>query len=196
MSSETVFLTSQGTGVILDIGPLVGNAQGTSPGNPVTGLTYQSVTAYYAYGTFTSTAISLASQTANGAYSSGGFVQRDATNMPGDYRFDLPNSLVPTSGEFTIVFNGTATAVGVATHKIRVVPVRQFYLGVMTDGVAAVNTMPTLEQAVNAVVDRSVPTNRSVTGTIETVLANNGTATAMTFTLNSNTNPTQVTRTT
>lgn len=196
MSSETIFLTSQGTSVTFDVF-LVGNAQGTSPGNPVTGLTYQSVSAYTrTMPTGTSTQIPLVTQTVAGAYSSGGFKEIDSTGQPGMYRFDLPNSLVPTSGEVSVVIAGTATAVGVATHRVRVVSTRQFWLGILTDGVAAVNTMATPEQALNALIDRSVPTNRSVTGTIETVLANNGTATAMTFTLNNSVNPTQVTRTT
>lgn len=38
-------------------------------------------------------AITLATQTVTGSYSSGGFVEVDATNMPGVYRFDVPDAV-------------------------------------------------------------------------------------------------------
>lgn len=59
-----------------------------------TGLAYNtaSLTAYYVRPGAASVAITLATQTATGAYSSGGFVEIDATNMPGMYRFDIPNA--------------------------------------------------------------------------------------------------------
>jgi hypothetical protein len=40
----------------------------------------------------------LVTQTATGAYSSGGFVAVDGTNMPGLYRFDIPNAVFATAG--------------------------------------------------------------------------------------------------
>jgi len=74
MSSQTVFLTSQLTSVTFDVA-LVGNAQGTSPGNPVTGLTYQSVQAYTrTMPVGTSTQIPLVTLAAvTSAFSAGGF---------------------------------------------------------------------------------------------------------------------------
>lgn len=57
------------------------------------------------------TAITLATQTVGGAWSSGGFVEIDATNMPGLYRLDLPNAAVDASGFVTIYVKGTGIAV-------------------------------------------------------------------------------------
>lgn len=74
----------------------------STTGAGLTGLAYNtaSLVAYY---TFTganagSTAITLATLAAvNSAYSSGGFKEIDATNMPGWYRLDLPNAVLATS---------------------------------------------------------------------------------------------------
>jgi len=41
-------------------------------------------------------AITLVTQTPTGGYSSGGFVEVDATNQPGMYRLDLPNAVIAT----------------------------------------------------------------------------------------------------
>jgi len=51
-------------------------------------------------------AITLATQTVGGAYSSGGFVEIDATNMKGVYRLDLPNAAVDTEGFVTLYLYG------------------------------------------------------------------------------------------
>ena len=71
-----------------------------STGAGLTGLVFNSagLTAYYAVERGAATAISLVTQTATGAYSSGGFVAVDATNMPGLYRFDIPNAVFATAG--------------------------------------------------------------------------------------------------
>jgi len=67
----------------------------SNSGAPLTGLTYQSsgLTAYYIRPGGTPTSISLASQTVSGAFTSGGFVAVDNTNMPGLYRIDIPNAV-------------------------------------------------------------------------------------------------------
>jgi hypothetical protein len=59
-----------------------------------TGLAYNtaSLVAYYARPRSAATSITLATQTVTGSYSSGGFVEIDATNMPGWYRLDIPNA--------------------------------------------------------------------------------------------------------
>ena len=59
-----------------------------------TGLAYNtaSLTAYYARPRSTPVAITLATQTVTGSYSSGGFVELDSTNMPGWYRLDVPDA--------------------------------------------------------------------------------------------------------
>jgi hypothetical protein len=64
-------------------------------GAGLTGLVYNagSLVASYARPGAVRTAISLATQTVTGAFSSGGFVEVDATNMPGLYRFDVPDAV-------------------------------------------------------------------------------------------------------
>jgi hypothetical protein len=81
----------------------------SSTGAGLTGLVFNSasLTAYYRKGaTGTATAITLATQTVGGAYSSGGFVEIDATNMPGMYRLDLPNAAIDTAGLVHIQLKG------------------------------------------------------------------------------------------
>lgn len=87
-----------------------------------TGLVFNSsgLLAYYSFAgaNGTATAITLATLAAvNSAYSSGGFKEIDATNMPGLYRLDLPNAaLAGSKGRQVVVtltgFSGMAT-----THK-------------------------------------------------------------------------------
>ena len=66
-----------------------------------TGITYNSsgIKASYSRAGAAAVAITLATQTAAGAYSSGGFVEIDATNMPGWYRFDIPNAAIAASAK-------------------------------------------------------------------------------------------------
>lgn len=88
----------------------------SSTGGGLSGLVYNSgsLTAYYRKGaTGTSTAITLATQTVGGAWSSGGFVEVDATNMKGLYRFDIPNALIDTAGITHVIFCGATNMVPV-----------------------------------------------------------------------------------
>lgn len=110
--SESVYagLTSQTIDVFL------GDSSSTTGGG-LTGLAFNtaSLTCYYRKGaTGTPTAITLATQTVGGAWSSGGFVQVDSTNMPGVYRFDIPNVVVDTEGFATVYFRGAANLVPTA----------------------------------------------------------------------------------
>ncbi len=75
-----------------------------------TGLVYNtaSLTAYYCLPGAAAAAITLATQTVTGAYSSGGFVEIDATNMPGWYRFDVPNAAVASGRFSSIHFKGAS----------------------------------------------------------------------------------------
>ena len=74
-----------------------------------TGLTYNTsgLSAYYIRNKSTATAISLISQTASGAWTSGGFAEISSANAPGLYRLDIPNAaLASGSDEATIVVRG------------------------------------------------------------------------------------------
>lgn len=80
-------------------------------GSPLTGKAYNTsgLTCYYRKGaTGAVTALTLATQTVTGAHSDGGFVELDATNMPGDYRLDLSDTMVAALGGLRIFFNGIA----------------------------------------------------------------------------------------
>jgi hypothetical protein len=73
-----------------------------------TGLVFGGVTGYYHRVGASAQAITMATQTVNGAYSSGGFVEIDATNMPGIYRFDIPNAALAAGvDDVSIMIKGT-----------------------------------------------------------------------------------------
>ena len=81
----------------------------SSTGQGLAGLVFNSaslVASYRKGATGSRTAITLATQTVGGAYSSGGFVEIDATNMKGVYRLDIPNAAVDTEGFVTLYLYG------------------------------------------------------------------------------------------
>jgi hypothetical protein len=84
-------------------------------GAGLTGLAYNSgsLTAYYTFPKTSPVAISLVTQTATGAYSSGGFVEIDSTNNKGLYRLDIPNAAIASgNGRFvTILLQGATNMV-------------------------------------------------------------------------------------
>lgn len=84
----------------------------SSTGAPLTGLVFNSagLVAYYVRPLGSPTAITLATlANAQAAYSSGGFVEVDATNMPGVYRVDVPNAVFATGVNQAIVMLKGAT---------------------------------------------------------------------------------------
>lgn len=87
----------------------------STTGAGLTGLAYNtsSLVAYYTFtgANATATAITLATLAAvNSAYSSGGFKEIDATNMPGLYRLDIPNAaLAASSGNLSTIMLKGAT---------------------------------------------------------------------------------------
>jgi hypothetical protein len=85
------------------------NSVGTGAG--LTGLAFNSagLGAWYVRTGAAAVAISLVSQTPTGAYSSGGFAEVDAANMPGVYRFDVPNTTFATGSDKAIVMLKGAT---------------------------------------------------------------------------------------
>src|ERR1035437_6852755 len=96
-----------------------------STGAPQTGLVYNSsgLTAYYSFtgANTASVAIPLVTRTTGGVWSSGGFVEVDASHnqMPGVYRLDIPNlALAASKGrEVDIVITGFS---GMATKVVKI----------------------------------------------------------------------------
>ena len=80
----------------------------STTGAGLTGLVYNSasLTAYYALPAAAAVSISLVTQTVTGAYSSGGFVEISSANMPGWYRFDIPNAALASGTFCDIHFKG------------------------------------------------------------------------------------------
>lgn len=76
-----------------------------------TGLAYNtaSLTCYYARPGATAAALTLVTQTVTGAHSDGGFVEVDATNMPGVYRLDLSDAVVAAGVRSAVVMLKGAT---------------------------------------------------------------------------------------
>jgi len=82
--------------------------QSATTGNPITGIAYNSVglTAYYIKeGSSSATAITLASGTL-GTWSSGGFAEVDATNMPGLYELGIPNAALTSANTCHVYLTG------------------------------------------------------------------------------------------
>lgn len=86
-----------------------------STGMPKTDLAFNTagLVAYYSRGPVgAATAITLATQTATGAHSDGGFVPLSASNMPGEYRLDLPDAVVVNGVPFaSVVLSGVSDVV-------------------------------------------------------------------------------------
>lgn len=77
----------------------------STTGGGKTGIAFNAAgfTAYYVRPGASATAITLATQTVTGAWSSGGWVEVDATHLPGIYRFDIPNAVFATGVDHAVV---------------------------------------------------------------------------------------------
>lgn len=76
-----------------------------SDNTALTGLAFNTagnIASYHRQGA-ARTAITLATQTVTGAFSSGGFVEIDATNQPGLYRLDIPDAALATGVDFVTI---------------------------------------------------------------------------------------------
>jgi hypothetical protein len=88
-------------------------------GGPLTGLAWNtaSLTWYYwreDQGNANATAVTLATMT-RGTWATGGFVEKDATNMPGFYEIGIPNAALATAADWvSMVLRGAANMVEVA----------------------------------------------------------------------------------
>lgn len=122
MSAQTIYITKGSTNVTRDIGPLLQDNSGANPGDPLTGLVFNSASlvCYFREGaTSTVTQLTLATQTVGGAHTDGGFVQLSATNMPGMYRLDLSDTIVSgTNDAAAVTLAGFAD---LASHTIHII---------------------------------------------------------------------------
>lgn len=89
-------------------------------GAGLTGLVFNSasLTAYYVRPLGSATAITLATQTVTGAWSSGGFVEVDSANLPGIYRFDVPDAVLATGVRSAAVLLKGATNMAPVTLEL------------------------------------------------------------------------------
>ena len=121
MSSQTEFIKKGSTDITIDVA-LVQDNSGTNPGDPLTGLLFNSsglICYYREGGTGAVTQLTLATQTVTGAHSDGGFVELSSTNMPGMYRLDLSDTIVSGANDkATVVLAGFAD---LAPHYINIV---------------------------------------------------------------------------
>ena len=130
----------------------------SSTGQGLAGLVYNSaglVASYRKGATGSRTAITLATQTVGGAFSSGGFVEIDATNMKGVYRLDLPNAAVDTEGFVTLYLYGATNLLPTALRiDCRPLPVDVKKFGgtnlTATAGIPEVKVASIATDAVNA----------------------------------------------
>ena len=131
----------------------------SSTGQGLAGLVFNSaslVASYRKGATGSRTAITLATQTVGGAYSSGGFVEIDATNMKGVYRLDIPNAAVDTEGFVTLYLYGATNLLPTALRiDCRPLPadVRKFggTAGTFASGVPTANMSSTTETQIDAI---------------------------------------------
>jgi len=199
MSTQTIFLTAGATSKSVDVA-LVQKASASAPGDPITGLAYNtaSLKAYYRKGaTGSPAAITLATlANAQAAWSSGGFVEVDATNMPGLYRLDIPDTVIASLGEANITISGAAN---LATHTLKIIVTDvDFYdravnfRKVTTESYSADGSAATPEQLLNEI--SAFLQERSESGTTLTIKKRDGSTTAMTFTYD-DTNASSITRT-
>lgn len=96
----------------------------STTGGRKTGLAFNtsSLTGYYVRNGGSAVAITLATlAAANSAYSSGGFKEVDATNMPGIYRLDVPDAALASGAESVVVTIKGATGAAQVSAEVQLV---------------------------------------------------------------------------
>lgn len=96
----------------------------STTGGRKTGLVFNtsSLTGYYVRNGGSATAITLATlAAANSAWSSGGFKEVDATNMPGVYRLDVPDAAIATGAESVVFTLKGATGMAQVSLEVQLV---------------------------------------------------------------------------
>lgn len=184
------------TSVILEIG--IENS--ASAGNGKTGLAFNtaSLTAYYKIdGAAAPVAITLVTCTL-GTWTSGGFKEVDATNMPGKYELHVPDAAFASGGLVTIFLKGASgmfpTDIIVELGTALTVTAMDALLNrVMTEAYSATTGPQTLAKALHLLI---AGMNRSISGTAETLYGLDGSTPVAVYTLNSSSTPTSKIRTT
>jgi hypothetical protein len=93
----------------------------------------------------TRTSIPLVNQTVTGAWVSGGFVEIDPVNMPGLYRFDVPDTVFSSSASAIQIINTANSDKATITYKFT-----QEYKIDLTQAVPQINVPNTVGDALNA----------------------------------------------
>lgn len=153
-----------------------------------TGLLFNTsgLSARYTRSGSNSVAISLVSQTSNGAWVSGGFAEIDAINQPGLYRLDVPNAaFVSGVDRVTITVRGASGTNG-AVVDCQLISSQLD----LTQAVPTSNTANTIGDCLNAARAQGFG-KWAVTGTTLRLYAPDGTTVVRTFTLDSETSPSQ-----
>jgi hypothetical protein len=153
----------------------------STTGAGLSGLAYNSsgLKAYYRIGaTGSVTAITLATQTAAGAWSSGGFVEVDATNMKGVYRLDLPNAVAATAAMVSVYLYGATNMMAVAQRvDCRAVPVDIKLVAGQTANAAAAVTFPATIASTTNITSASgiIPATGAITNAQAATIPTSGT---------------------
>jgi hypothetical protein len=154
--SEYVYagLTSQTVDIFLQ-------DSSSSTGQGLSGLVFNSaglVASYRKGATGSRTAITLATQTVGGAWSSGGFVEIESTHMKGVYRLDLPNAAVDTEGFVTLFLYGATNLLPTALRiDCRPLPVDvKKFGGIAGTFNSGVPTAEMLTASIDAILSRNV----------------------------------------
>lgn len=152
------------------------------------GQTFSStgLSASYVRAGFARTSIPLVSQTVTGAFTAGGFCEIDSVNMPGLYRFDVPNAVFATGVKTASVeiINTTNNDRQILSYQFSQDQTLDF-----TQPVPTSNTVQTVGDALNAA--RAQGFGKWVlSGTALTIYAGDNSTIVKTFTIDSVTNPT------
>jgi hypothetical protein len=138
-----------------------------------TGLVYNtaSLTAYYVRPGAAAVSITLATQTVTGAWSSGGFVEVDATNMPGVYRLDIPDAALAAGKTSVAILLKGATGMAPVTLEVELTLVNnQSATAFMTSVGSVTGAVGSVTGAVGSVTGAV----GSVTGAVGSVTGNVG----------------------
>lgn len=148
------------------------------------------------------TQVTLATAT-RGTWTSGGFIEIDATNLPGWYEIGIPNAVLATGATWAIIMLKGAANMQQTELRIRLTAFDLDAAQVQIDttqalaaeSYAALNTVPTIAQALYMLLSETGTGSTGGTATLSTYKLDNSTV-AMTFTLNSATVPTSRVRAT